>query len=352
MVEDKNSYSVLRDIVANVRLLWHLLRVQALPWFAVPFGFWRKPDQAVSCWPYGTIPLGPRVAVFAHFDRAGAVRPYVLDYLSALSDAGFSIVFASNAGRLKPEAVTTLKPLCAAVIVRRNVGYDFGALREALVIAGLPRTDTKLLLLLNDSVYGPVRDINELILKIDFERADVWGATDSWQTRYHLQSFFIAAGQRAFTSPAWTKFWSRVKPVQSKTWIIQQYEVGLTQALLRAGMRCAAVWPYEAVLGLVDSRHLADDGREQGTPIQRARAAQLRRILRAAAAQQPLNPTADLWRQLLRAGFPFLKRELLRCNPTGVYDVADWREELQTFPGIDIAAIERDLQITLRNRAP
>ena len=65
-----------------------------------------------------------------------------------------------------------------------------------------------------------------------------------------------------------------------------------------------------------------------------------------------LNPTSDFWRQLLDAGFPFLKRELLRLNPGKVGDLADWREVVRANSGADLDAIERDLQRVMRNRAP
>ena len=65
-----------------------------------------------------------------------------------------------------------------------------------------------------------------------------------------------------------------------------------------------------------------------------------------------LNPTSDLWRQLLSAGFPFIKRELLRDNPTGVSDVMEWRDVVAQTSGADISSIESDLQLAVRNIAP
>ena len=66
----------------------------------------------------------------------------------------------------------------------------------------------------------------------------------------------------------------------------------------------------------------------------------------------PLNPTSDLWRQLLAARFPFIKRELLRDNPTRVPDVVEWRDVVAEIAETSLAPIERDLQRTLRNRTP
>lgn len=327
--------------------------VLSFPAFLV--SLFRSPRQIVEAWPPGEIPLGPKVAVFVHFDARGNVRPYVLHYLRALHAAGISVVFVTNSEKLVPAAMAALQSLCAGVLVRRNVGYDFGAMREGLDYLNLPRPNTELALIVNDSVYGPLRPLDDMLRRIDLTEADVWGATESWQTRYHLQSFFIAVGRKALENPGWKTFWQGVRPIKSKHWVITHYEVGLTQALLSAGLRCAALWPYTDLVANVDMDLLVEDPEEEpnaADPVIAMRRVQTRRIRDFGVMRVPLNPTADLWRQLLRTGFPFIKRELLRENPTGVSDLADWREIVTKELKFDLYDIERDLQVTLRNRSP
>jgi hypothetical protein len=315
----------------------------------------RSNDQLIGPPPAIDRPLGPNVAVFVHFDAAGAVRDHVLHYIKALHQAGHAVVFVTNAGKLLPEARNVIEPFCAAILVRRNVGYDFGAMREAVLRLGLPREDTRQVLIVNDSVYGPLKPLDDLLSRIDFDTADVWGCTESWQRRYHLQSYFLAFGPRALRHPVWLNFWSGVRPVQSKDWIIRTYEVGLSQQFLRAGLTCRAIWAYSDLVKCVDPELLAgddDDPSILGDPIVLMRRHHARHIRDAAVLRRPLNPTSDLWRQLLLAGYPFLKRELLRSNPTNVNDVTDWRDVLRNQVGLDPTLIERDLQRALRNVAP
>jgi hypothetical protein len=293
--------------------------------------------------------------VFVHWDGAGAVRDHVLRYVAALQEAGYSVAFVSNAGKLRPAALAALKPLCAAVLVRRNIGYDFGAMREGIHVLGLPRTNTEQLLLVNDSVYGPVTPMTDMLARINFDEADFWGATESWQGRYHLQSYFLAFGPTAMGSKPWRDFWRSVRPVPSKTWVIFRYEIGITQRLLRGGLRCRAIWPYPELVKQVDPTLLSEgavEGLVSTDPIVNVRKLHARRIRDAAVARKPLNPTSDLWRQLLLAGYPFLKRELLRDNPTEVSDVADWRDVVVQMLGGDPTLIDRDLQRVLKNQAP
>jgi hypothetical protein len=331
---------------------WHVLR-RIHGYLAYGQSFLRRPRQMLHVWPEAPVELGENVALFVHFDRRGRLADHVVSYVLALRDNGFSVVFITNSGRQDPNSLAMLTPICHAVVVRRNVGYDFGAVREVLDLLALPRPETQRLLIANDSVYGPLVPMKDMLARVDFDQADLWGATESWQHRYHLQSYFLLAGRRAMTSRAWHAFWGSVRFVSSKNWVVNTYEVGLTQTLLKAGLRCQALWPYHELLERSEDTSTHSGSQEANLdPLERARIHAQERIRRAAAHLVPLNPTADLWRQLLLGGFPFIKVELLRKNPTAVPDVADWRSVVADLTGADVTMIERDLQLKLRHRAP
>ena len=314
----------------------------------------RRPNQVIDTWTNGQ-PLGRRVAVFVHYDPDGKVQPFVLAYLQALRDLAIETVFVTNSGKLTAEAKAALRPLCAAVLIRRNIGYDFGAMRDGLDHVGAKPETIDLLLVLNDSVYGPLCDMSGMIERIDFTRTDVWGATESYQNRYHLQSFFIAAGPTALSSKAWHRFWKSVRPVRNKLWVILHYEVGMTRALLKDGLRCAALYPYRDLVARIDPAPLVKldkDDPDDTDAFVINRKTHLQRLLYAASHRVPMNPTAELWRQLMQVRFPFIKRELLRDNPAGVIDVADWRDTVRQYYAIDLGPIEEDLQRVLRDKTP
>ncbi|MDE8349247.1 MAG: rhamnan synthesis F family protein [Acidocella sp.] len=314
--------------------------------------------QIISCWPTGAITLGPKVVLFMHFDRYGNVRPQLLHYMRELTRNGREVVFVTNAGKLNAKAMAALQEVCVAVIIRKNQGYDFGAWRDAIEHFALPQANTEEVILANDSVFGPLWPLDAMLAKIDYTKADIWGLTDSWQVRYHLQSFFLAFGKTALQSKAFAKFWGSVRPVPSKTYIVKTYEVGITQKMAKGGLRCSAIWPYEVLLAMVegldfkklltfkkyDFRHL--------DPVSVTRKVHLQRIRDGVARRSPLNPTAELWRQLLQAGFPFIKRELLRDNPTNVEDIHDWIKVVRDELGADPEPTLRDLQMMLKQQAP
>jgi len=347
-------YRVAEAILEILRLIKWVLTVPV----GRLIGQMRSPRQIVHVWPEGEVSLGAKVVLFMHFDRRGGVRRQLLDYMRELKENGRDVVFVSNSKKIKPEAMTALQEICVCAIIRKNIGYDFGAWRDALDYLGLPRAETEEIICANDSVFGPLLPLGDTLRRLDYARADVWGLTESWQSRYHLQSFFLAFGNAAIHSETFRKFWQSVRPVPVKTYIVKEYEVGITQAMMRGGLSCAALWSYEALIKLVNREELEKlilmDETQLGKadPIQISRKLQVLRIRDGVARRVPLNPTSDLWRQLLASGFPFIKRELLRDNPTRVEDVGDWVEMVREELGADPDPILLDLRSMLKGTAP
>ena len=176
---------------------WHLW----IP-LARVVGQMRSARQVLSVWPDQPVELGPKIVLFMHFDGQGSVRAQLYDYIHNLKENGRTIVFVTNSGRLEASAMAKLQAICAAVIIRRNIGYDFGAWRDALDVLSLPRPQTEEVIFANDSVFGPLAPLGDILARLDYGKADIWGLTDSWQVRYHLQSFFMAFGPVALRAEA------------------------------------------------------------------------------------------------------------------------------------------------------
>lgn len=341
----------LAQLVRHYWRVWHHRATVGLAgaWISAPV---RRPDPVLRVHggagrPLGAplgASLGAKVCVFCHFDPRPRVRGTVRRYVEQLADAGLGIVFVTNSGLLQAEDHAWATERCALVVERRNVGYDFGAWRDGMRCAELPAADTEVLVLANDSVYGPFHPVAGLLDRLDFGAADVWSTTESWQRHYHLQSYFLAFGRRALAHPAFIAFWNSVRDVRSKLYVVEHYEVGLTRTLLAGGLRCKALWPYSTLLArareLVGTRPHEDGPADPFTAV---RHASLARSLQAASHRYPLNPTAELWQILLAEGFPFIKRELLTRNPGKVADVSNWVFHRDLIGAEEVTAIEEDL---------
>lgn len=300
----------------------------------------------------GSAPLGRRCCVFVHFDDRGVVKQHTRCYLSALRQAGFGIIFVTNAANLEPESAQWLSEHCALILIRRNRGYDFGAYRDGIAAFFQTGIKADLLLLANDSVYGPLVGLGELFDRMDFSRADVWSLTDSWQHRYHLQSFFLVFGPAALASPDFADFWQRVRNVRSKWAAIYFYELWMTHRMQSAGLRCAAIWDYFTLLGTLQEAHNAPPPDGSVTTEQEVRRLAAERVLSCWRRRIALNPTSDLWLPLLQDGFPFIKRELLRLNPGSVPDLHIWHGLVPKRDPQMYRLIIDDLKLSMRKQAP
>jgi lipopolysaccharide biosynthesis protein len=287
-----------------------------------------------------------RVAVFNHYDQQGVLHDFVAYYVRQLNEAGFTVIFVSNSPWLSRDAIDRLLPCCALILRRANVGYDYGALKDGIAqIPSLERVDT--LLLANDSVYGPFHPLKDLIARMD-RRADVWGITDSWQTRYHLQSFFLLFNRAALHSPVFKRFWSKVRYVQDKGWIVEEYEIGLTRAFEEGGLRCASLFPFREV-GAALLEATKGDHPAPADPILSKHLWLMRESVRRGV---PLNGTQYFWDFLIeRMGCPFLKRDLLRENLEKIPFVQYWEKVVGSASGYDTGLIARHLAATLGDRA-
>ncbi len=195
--------------------------------------------------------------------------------------------------------------------------------------------------------------LSAALRRFDFTVADVWALTDSWQHGFHLQSYFLAFGPAALASPIFHAEWEGVRNVTAKWAAVRHYELRMTRRLEAAGLRCAAAWDYISQVDslLAESGLLLQDGAAT-VLVQSALREMLTLVETTSRNRAPLNPTSDLWLWLLLRGYPFIKRELLRLNPSGVPNLHVWRELSKQRSPSAYQAILDDLKRSLRRMAP
>lgn len=253
-----------------------------------------------------------RLCFFAHYHPHGLAGDHVLLYLRALADAGFAVVVLSTADMSEGEQAK-LQAACARLIMRENVGLDFGGWIEA--VQRFFPIEAELLLLANDSVYAPVGDLPAFIDRLTAEPADFYGAVESMEYGRHLQSWFLLLRPAAYMSNAFrTLFATPVPSDLSKLDVIMTYEVGFAKRLAAEGLTYRAAYS-QLSNGLLVGR-------------------------------KTINAGHLLWRELIeQAGLPFLKIELLRDNPARIGNLESWPMVVETRNAELQAAISADLQI-------
>ena len=216
------------------------------------------------------------------------------------------VILVSSASGLRwhPRTLHRLRQRCAAIVIRRNQGYDFGSWRAALNLHRQDIDQAAFLVLTNDSFWGPIIPLDDLFQRLDASSADVIGLTDNQMYEPHLSSAFTAYKSKALQCPAFDHFWGSLQIWPRKRDLVKQCEVGLPVQLRGAGLKLESLYTHNS-----NGNVLHYD-----------------------------------WKPLIEhRGFPFLKVSLLRDNPTK-QPVDSWPEVIgQRNPQL-AASIERQLR--------
>ena len=260
-----------------------------------------------------------RLLVFHHYDRRGFLPHSWCEALLVLQAAGWQVLLSSP--HLDPAVGAALAPAGVQIVGRANIGLCLGAYRDlALLLQSIPAAQQQLnaLVFCNDSnllVQPPdvlVAQLEQWTTQKAAPRPVLAGLTDSAQRDcYHLQSFLLHANRALLQHPAWLRFWLHYAIDGSKDDLINQGEIGLSQALLAAGVELQPAYPLV-----------------QGLLTDAAMAAELQRY--GIAQPEHVNQSLFAWRSLLARGFPLVKKHVLfqlvehQGQPMAIAELARW----------------------------
>jgi lipopolysaccharide biosynthesis protein len=265
-----------------------------------------------------------RVALFGHHDVDDRIKPYVTEHLARLRQVAPRIVFVSTS-RLPESEVEKLRPYAETILLKDNVGWDFGMWQHALERTNLDDCDE--LVLTNSSVFGPIHPLEPIVGRMSDATCDFWAMTDNFEFRWHLQSYFLVFKPAAFRSEAFRAFFRSVLPYRDKGPVVLGYEVGLTSFLVENGLRPGAMVPVESWASWTTRRRMDLERR--------------------------WNPTLFYPEKLLALGMPYVKVMLLRNNMGNVPLEPVYRA--MAAAGYDLRLVELDptppRDVSLRARA-
>jgi lipopolysaccharide biosynthesis protein len=227
-----------------------------------------------------------RIAVYAHYDESGEVKPYVVLVLRELAATCEQVLFVSTA-TLPDGELDKLRGLVSTVKLKENIGLDFGMWQSAL--PGLDLSEADELLLLNSSIIGPVFPLAPILEEMARAPFDAWGMTESHSIKWHLQSYFLCFKKSVLVSGHLQRFFRSVLPYKDKQAIILSYELGLTAYLVDQGFRVGSV-------GALARMRVSKSVRDR-------------------LVNRRRDPTLFHPDILLANGMPFVKVSLFRDNP-------------------------------------
>ncbi len=268
-----------------------------------------------------------KLAVICAFTPGNDLYAYHHRLIDELRSAGFAVMLGQSYSHVSNASVVSVSPpksAADAYLVKDNLGYDFGTWLSCVVAVREHLRLLDELLLVNDSVFGPLSDFKKFRGKIDGCAADVVGVCDSYEHNFHLQSFFLLFRKSVLQSGFFDSFVDEYSYSNEKDKVIRDGELALTPQLQQKGFQCDALYRYEDLakswlerlpgyISLV-AQLPENTGRSLQGPCS-AEVEYLDNLARHIRRGDPVNPTHYFWDILLELGCPFLKRELIFKNP-------------------------------------
>ena len=155
--------------------------------------------------------------------------------LRSLAARGVNTVLVFNTPP-GPGDIERIGPLVHRVLIRKNVGRDFGAYRAAYLRLLDDGVVPDRLLFFNDSTfYLPGPALERMIDNLATATTDVVGTFENHARHHHIGSFAFSFSGTVFSHPAIQRFWRRYWPTGVRQLVIERGEIGLSQTYKRSG---------------------------------------------------------------------------------------------------------------------
>lgn len=160
----------------------------------------------------------------------------ILNLIDGFVSNDVQVVAISN--RLIPTGLQNeMKNRGCAVIIRKNVGRDFGAykagirwLKDLRLINQIER-----LFLVNDTLIW-MKSSKEIVKECE---KHTWSSMFlNFEIHTHAQSFFLSFSNEVITNDEFRKFWELYVPLDYRRYAIRSGEVKLTSILIDQGFKC------------------------------------------------------------------------------------------------------------------
>ncbi len=190
--------------------------------------------------------LAKRLFLFAAYDKDCLIDDTLLYYLEALSKLGDIIFTMDNDTPAKEMAKLDRIPNILHASAQRHGEYDFGSYKRGYIWAN----DNQILdnydwiYLTNDSVLGPMGDLESMLVNIESRGADCVGmvSNDPQLLPAHIQSWFVGLKRHVATSKFFRDFITNVAHQTDKLSVVYKYEVRMSQMLVENGCTYAALF--------------------------------------------------------------------------------------------------------------
>ena len=202
-----------------------------------------------------------RLFLFAGYDQDGIIDDALVHYVSTLSQFG-DVILCIDSDCNKNE-IDKISKYTIHAMARRHGEYDFGSYKRGYQYARDNRLLDKydVIYMLNDSVFGPMFDMTNIINKMDSNTSDAVGLVISkHKTHAFMESWFVRLNKSVFLSSWFDEFISNVQSEKYKYIITVKYEHGLTNLVHNNGCSWDGLYKFHGRFTYNNPKYLFKHG--------------------------------------------------------------------------------------------
>lgn len=190
-----------------------------------------------------------RMAIFFFYDRRGVVDGYVPYLLEDLKKNVDNIYIVCN-GKLKESGKIILQKY-GEIEIRENSGFDVWAYKSALENIGWSKLEEyDEIIMLNNTIMGPIYPFFETFEKMDKRDLDFWGLTKYFKINEdpfgyspfgylpeHIQSHWIACRKSMIVSKEFREYWTNIPRIDNYEQAVGKHESLFTKKFADLGYK-------------------------------------------------------------------------------------------------------------------
>ena len=314
-----SSASRLRSVKLALQGLAYLLKK---PIYVIDNLFANRKSQVVSTFGIDSINPDFPTLIYVHHSKTGVLTEREVKSLDKVRNAGFQVCLVINVEKSQSSQSRDIESsdatLVDAKIIRMNFGWDLSAYRDAyFLLKNNAKIKNMPVIFMNNSVIWFPELIENYFRQLVKEDTDIIASSISKQYRPHIQTFLFGALNQHGTEQI--ELWLKtIKNWRLKKTVVSKGELATNQILKSSAL--SRSYPDYSLLQETALRKIHDDftSRDLITPyVVVERLLINRRFMHAGV---PINPSHNYWLELIENGFPGIKIDLVKNNPSGIPD--------------------------------
>lgn len=191
-----------------------------------------------------------RAGIYAFYEKDGIVDRYVEYFLNDLVNNLDELVIVSN-GFLAEKEKKKLTKYTSRIIERENIGFDIWGFRTGLLEIGWKELiNYDEVLLVNNTLMGPVYPFSTMFFEMEKQDVDFWGIARHYELPFdpfgtieygyipeHIQSYFMVFRKSMITAKLFQEYWNNLPELNSYGAAVGKHEASFTKRFSDRGFK-------------------------------------------------------------------------------------------------------------------